>query len=75
MFMLRYISGNQIKSRHFLSLVVPFKILGKFGNFWILPLAEKLPCGARGHVTAPGKVRVLGYVRLCKIMFGYVRSG
>jgi hypothetical protein len=30
--------------RHLLSLAVPFKLFGKFGNFWILHLAEKVPC-------------------------------
>jgi hypothetical protein len=36
---------------------------GKFGNFRILRLAEKVPRRARGPVNAPGRVRVLGYVR------------
>jgi hypothetical protein len=59
--------------QHLLSLVVPFKLLGKFGNFRILRLAEKVPCRAWGLVNAPGRVRVLGYVRLGKIRFSQFR--
>ncbi len=53
--------------RHLLSLVVPFKLLGKFGNFWILHLAVKVPHRARDPVNAPGRVRVISYVRLGKV--------
>jgi hypothetical protein len=42
-------------------------LLGKFGIFLILNLAEKVLCRARDSVNVPWSVRVLGYVKLGEV--------
>ncbi len=64
---------HNILIRHLLSLAVPFKLLGKFGNFCILHLAVKVPRRARGPVNAPGRVRVICYVRSGKVRLSKVK--
>ncbi len=49
--------------RHLSCFVVPSKYFGKFGTFLIEHLTEMIPAEL-GCRESPGRVRVLGHVRL-----------